>query len=538
VEKPFCRDEPQAPSGRRLAGDRGCGMREMLVMAQGYSGEMQRRLTYTKLVVVVSTVTCAGMATGWGMYGLFGHRLIAALYESESLAIAERIMAGRTITPLQSYYMAADSLMWTMSCWVVAGFVGFLGVLVLLRAQLLGSVALMASSLVLSSFLLFSVLECFPSLIPVLNLQNMIGYYGVKTSLVPDETLIFREKPFARAIMSFKGDQYAPRYMVEAPSFRMDWVTDGDGFRNNTAPGVVDVLAIGDSYVAFALDEADMFGKRLERLSGLRVANLGVGGYGPFQYLEVLKRYGVKRQPRYALFCFYEGNDVGDITAYLEWQAGGMPFYSGVFRGTLLQRYRMAVSGAAQSLSDAIKDVVYPTLHNVSHYERYIHPDVVVINLQGTIHKALFRHKNYSQSIDQILRSTEWKALKQILHDFNTICLENHITPIIIYIPMAAHIYAQYSTEESGTNWLAIRDEQVLAKTNAEGAMITLSYELKMSLVDLSPSFEAAARRGKMLYYPMDTHWNSDGREVAAATIAKILTSTTLETSITLGLLE
>jgi len=103
---------------------------------------------------------------------------------------------------------------------------------------------------------------------------------------------------------------------------------------------------------------------------------------------------------------------------------------------------------------------------------------------------------------------------------------------------MAAHIYAQYSTEESGTNWLAIRDEQVLAKTNAEGAMITLSYELKMSLVDLSPSFEAAARRGKMLYYPMDTHWNSDGREVAAATIAKILTSTTLETSITLGLLE
>jgi hypothetical protein len=59
-----------------------------------------------------------------------------------------------------------------------------------------------------------------------------------------------------------------------------------------------------------------------------------------------------------------------------------------------------------------------------------------------------------------------------------------------------------------------------------------------MSLVDLSPFFEAAARRGKMLYYPMDTHWNSDGREVAAATIAKILTSTTLETSITLGLLE
>jgi SGNH hydrolase-like domain, acetyltransferase AlgX len=513
-------------------------MREMLVMPQEYGRRMQGRLTYAKLVVAASTVICAGMAIGWGMYGLFGHRLIAALYESESLAIAERVMSGRTITPLQSYYRAADSLMWAMTYWIIAGFVGFLGALALLRARLLGSVVLMVSSLALSSFLLFAVLECFPSLIPVFNLQNMVGYYGVKTSLVPDDTLIFRERPFSHAIMSFKGDQYSPRYMVEPPSFRMEWVTDGDGFRNNSAPGVVDVLAIGDSYVAFALDEADMFGQKLERLSGLRVANLGVGGYGPFQYLEVLKRFGVKRQPRYALFCFYEGNDVGDITAYLEWQAGGMPFYSGVFRGTWLQRYGMAVSEAAQSLSEAIKDVIYPTLHTISHDERYVHPDIVVINLRGTIHKALFRHKNYSQSTDEMLRSTAWQALKQILHDFNTICLENHITPIIVYIPMAAHIYAQYSTEESGANWLAIRDEQILAKANAVGAMITLCDELRLSLVDLSPSFEAAARQGKMLYYPMDTHWNSDGREVAAAAIAKVLTSTPLGTSTTLGLLE
>jgi hypothetical protein len=86
----------------------------------------------------------------------------------------------------------------------------------------------------------------------------------------------------------------------------------------------------------------------------------------------------------------------------------------------------------------------------------------------------------------------------------------------------------KYSTEESGANWLAIRDEQVMAKANAEGAIITLGYELNMLLVDLSPSFEAAAREGKMLYYPMDSHWNSEGREVGAAEVAKILTSTTV----------
>ena len=38
------------------------------------------------------------------------------------------------------------------------------------------------------------------------------------------------------------------------------------------------------------LSEADW-----KRLSGLTVANLGMGGYGPFQYLEVLKRYGLRK---------------------------------------------------------------------------------------------------------------------------------------------------------------------------------------------------------------------------------------------------
>jgi hypothetical protein len=56
-------------------------MHEMLVMPQEYGRGMQGRLTYTKLLMAASTVICAGMAVGWGMYGLFGHRIIAALYE-------------------------------------------------------------------------------------------------------------------------------------------------------------------------------------------------------------------------------------------------------------------------------------------------------------------------------------------------------------------------------------------------------------------------------------------------------------------------
>ena len=61
--------------------------------------------------------------------------------------------------------------------------------------------------------------------------------------------------------------------------------------------------------------------------------NLGKSGYGPFQYLEVLKRFGLKYKPRYALFAFYEGNDILDIRNYRRWRAGQLTTGNSVFFG-------------------------------------------------------------------------------------------------------------------------------------------------------------------------------------------------------------
>src|SRR4029078_6600136 len=53
--------------------------------------------------------------------------------------------------------------------------------------------------------------------------------------------------------------------------------------------------------------------------------------------------------------------------------------------------------------------------------------------------------------------------------------------------------------------------------------MIRLSSELHIKLASLTPVFEAAAKDGKSLYYPFDTHWNSTGREIAAAFMTSVL---------------
>ena len=92
-----------------------------------------------------------------------------------------------------------------------------------------------------------------------------------------------------------------------------------------------------------------------------------------------------------------------------------------------------------------------------------------------------------------------------------------------MYIPTAAHIYAKYSTQESGTNWLKILESQIAAENNVEKAFILLSQEIDMILINLTPAFNSAAKDGAMLFYPFDTHWNSEGREVAATFVAETL---------------
>src|SRR5262249_54586850 len=159
-------------------------------------------------------------------------------------------------------------------------------------------------------------IELAPSLIVRFGLDR-IDYYAWKSCCVPDATALFKYRPLMDQVIPFQGYMYSPVYGVNVPVMSVHLTTDKNGFiHNNQAPERPDIAVIGDSFVADALDESDTFGRRLERISGLRVANLGVAGYGPFQYLEVLKRYALPLKPKYAFFVFYAGNDIENTRAF------------------------------------------------------------------------------------------------------------------------------------------------------------------------------------------------------------------------------
>jgi hypothetical protein len=88
---------------------------------------------------------------------------------------------------------------------------------------------------------------------------------------------------------------------------------DADGFRNPGVPETAAIVAIGDSHTyGFNARSDESWPAQLARLSGSAVSNLGMGGYGPLQYLHLTER-ALELQPRWVIVALYLANDLKDV---------------------------------------------------------------------------------------------------------------------------------------------------------------------------------------------------------------------------------
>lgn len=88
---------------------------------------------------------------------------------------------------------------------------------------------------------------------------------------------------------------------------------DSWGFRNNTVPKKVDILAIGDSQTYGVMAPANKsWPAALAKLTNKNVYNLSLGGYGPVQYLHLLKTKSKILSPKLVIVGVYLGNDFID----------------------------------------------------------------------------------------------------------------------------------------------------------------------------------------------------------------------------------
>lgn len=88
---------------------------------------------------------------------------------------------------------------------------------------------------------------------------------------------------------------------------------DALGFRNREVPAHVDTLVIGDSMTyGFGTPRDTAWPQQLAALSQRSVYNMGLGGYGPLQYLQLARDHAGQFTPKHLVVGFYFGNDLLD----------------------------------------------------------------------------------------------------------------------------------------------------------------------------------------------------------------------------------
>jgi len=368
---------------------------------------------------------------------------------------------------------------------------------------------------VVASLLLFSLFECFPSLVDAVNLQA-IAYYGLQRELIADPALVFIPRKVDYVLQGTSvGDQYAAEYGVDVVPWTYVVTTNAEGFRPNSAGPPYEIVLVGDSFLTAGEDDASTLSERLRAVSGRATFNLSRSWYGPYQYVELLKRYGFALRPRVALLGFYAGGDIEDIREYHRWRREHRYyFYADHAQRPFFVRYAIALTDTGAFLRETIAKRLARPPQPVAPEE--IHPQLGIIQVGAQAVPMVFGDWNPEGSAAQLLATAEWQALHALLTEFHHLCRASGILPVLLYIPSKSQVYAEYALPHSGRRFLQAAARQHPIRTNMVAAITTLAQQSELPLINLLPYFEQQAEAGKLLYYPFDTHWSGEGIQAAA----------------------
>jgi hypothetical protein len=283
---------------------------------------------------------------------------------------------------------------------------------------------------------------------------------------------------------------------------------------DKAARGKADVLLAGDSFT-FCTEVAptDTASHKLEEMSGLLTYNLGVGSSGPYEYLEMLKRFA-QFKPRAAVFNVYEGNDLRDIILDRRFvESGGKTLRSRLSRAP-------AWSYAVEYFKACYQVARRYVLANVIAFQEYdfrysapVGDHVMAMNVSnkdaGEVERAI--------ELKQGKISTDFFAPP--VRAFVVWAKANGIIPIVTYIPSMYSAYegkVVFSDPQVGTAVQAFSAAQ--RKWFADNASI-IGY----NYVDMTPYFQEAAAKGVITHFPSNVHLTAQGQEVVAVHVWDML---------------
>lgn len=353
---------------------------------------------------------------------------------------------------------------------------------------------------------------------------------------------LFHIAPYPEAVYNIleRDEENGFRFKSNGVSSRSSWeydtpvVTNSIGIRDTedvNSESVTEIFLLGDSFAeGHGVNLEDTIAKQLQRVTGKKVANLGLASTGTIQQVNIFRRYirVFKRKPKYALLLFYVGNDYYDNRRFFDTVATQGRSHQVVSNGYLVDNDGSSVvqDGKWMLRKDKGGRIV----------ERKLHPGFALP--PGFDNKYLnwsklyasyswlgaVRGKNcqvatpglFGEGKYDFNGSSEWKITKDALGNFISVARAHSIEPIIAIMP------SKFQLDRSLLLKAGCSINNFDPDTSIR-VLVEYARSEHVPAINLSERFNLNSDDFDRLYYKVDVHLTPYGNRVAAGFIADAL---------------
>ncbi len=304
-----------------------------------------------------------------------------------------------------------------------------------------------------------------------------------------------------------------------------DW-----GFRNPRRPQNANIVAIGDSMTyGVSARMRESWPAALGEVRGTTVYNMGLGGYGPAQYLHLLQTRAVTLKPEVVVVGFYFGNDLLDVFNSVRfkpyWRNYGQvetgtddapPFVAQPSRGKFLRGLRDWLAHHSVLYAALSRSPVFDAVRRHESDDGQADRDRKV-RYHDSNHDVILAFSQFLDLEDGRIRSAFAIAQRMFL-EMNAFAEKSNIKLMVALIPTKVRVYSGLAERngyfERHPAWAnAVRQE-----TAVHDAMTAFFKAHGISFVDLLPPLQRGVDRGD-IYPPFDSHPNHVGYRIIAEAI-------------------
>ena len=280
---------------------------------------------------------------------------------------------------------------------------------------------------------------------------------------------------------------------------------DARGFCNPSAKAErarAAIVSVGDSFTwCTVVPPEATFTALLEPRLGATTYNLGVPGVGPYEYLEILRRFGLPLEPRIVLLNVYEGNDLRDAVRFAEQRARGAQ--AGQSRSAAAEREPLRKTLLRHSYALSF------VAGSVEHLAQRWRPQDVDFRYEIAVRGGRLAMNGGQADRDEVrtarrlLGGAIALALwERALADFATLAAAHGFVPVVTYIPAA---YTAYAATVAFADPAIGRD--LAAMSRAQRADLRQrSAAHGLTFLDLTAPVQAAVATSDLAYFPYNLH--------------------------------